>query len=167
MTASDQSALVVDLAQMSSRDVASVGGKAANLGELLRAKFPVPSGFVITTAAYDQIVRINDLYDAIINAARPGGASAIRAGFEKALIPPDVESATLDAYRRLGGGSVAVRSSATAEDLPEAAFAGQQETFLGIIDEKGLLDAVLRCWASLWSDRASRIANGKGWSIPL
>ena len=162
MTASDRADVVVNLARMSSRNLSNGGGKAANLGELLRAAFPVPPGFVITTTAYDQVVRINGLYDAIVKAPTPAGGAAVRAGFEKATIPPDVERAIRDAYRRIGGGSVAVRSSATAEDLPEAAFAGQQETFLGIVDEKGLLDAVRRCWASLWSDRAISYRERQG-----
>ncbi len=162
MTASDRADLVVDLARMSSRNLAVAGGKAANLGELLRAGFPVPPGFVITTAAYDQVVQKNGLHDAIVSAVSPGGGASVRVRFETATIPPDIERAILDAYRRLGEGPVAVRSSATAEDLPEAAFAGQQETFLGIVDEKGLLDAVRRCWASLWSDRAISYRERQG-----
>ena len=96
----------------------------------------------------------NDLQLDIANASTPSDAALVRARFEQAMIPPQVERAILDAYRRMGQGSVAVRSSATAEDLPEAAFAGQQETFLGVSGEAALLDAVRRCWASLWSDRA-------------
>ena len=100
------------------------------------------------------MVSSNDLQPDIVNASTPSGAALVRARFEQAMIPPQVERAILDAYRRMGKGSVAVRSSATAEDLPEAAFAGQQETFLGVSGEAALLDAVRRCWASLWSDRA-------------
>ena len=153
-TTGDQSLLVVDLARLGTRDLNRGGGKAANLGELLHAGFPVPPGFVITTDAYDLVVRSNELQRDIINASTPSGAALARAGFEQAIMPPQVEQAILDAYRRLGAGSVAVRSSATAEDLAEAAFAGQQETFLGVSGAAALLDAVRRCWASLWSDRA-------------
>src|SRR5215213_2482619 len=152
MTVGDRSALVVDLDQLDARDLDRGGGKAANLGELLRAGFPVPPGFVITTAAYDFVVRTNNLQHDIDTALQFGTAQ-VRAGFEQAMIPPDVEQAIGEAYRRLGEGSVAVRSSATAEDLTEAAFAGQQETFLGVSSDATLLDAVRRCWASLWSDR--------------
>jgi phosphohistidine swiveling domain-containing protein len=150
----DRPPYVIDLAQVSAGDLAAGGGKAANLGELLRWGFPVPPGFVVTTAAYDRVVESNGLQDEIANVSQPDRAATTRTGFESASIPPQVEREILDAYRRLGGGAVAVRSSATAEDLPEAAFAGQQETFFGIIDEDVLLQAVRRCWASLWSDRA-------------
>ena len=145
--------LIVDLAQLDARDLNQGGGKAANLGELLRAGFPVPAGFVITTTAYDLVVKSNNL-QLDIDKALDLGVTAVRAGFAQATIPPALEQAILEGYRRLGGGSVAVRSSATAEDLPEAAFAGQQESFLGVSGERALLDAVRRCWASLWSDRA-------------
>jgi pyruvate,water dikinase len=154
MMLGDESAIVVDLARLSAQDLNRGGGKAANLGELLGAGFPVPPGFVITTAAYELVVSSNDLQRDIVNVSTPGGGALLRARFEQAMIPPEVERAILDAYRRVGEGSVAVRSSATAEDLPEAAFAGQQETFLGVSGDAALLEAVRRCWASLWSDRA-------------
>jgi rifampicin phosphotransferase len=154
MTAGDQSVYVVDLAQLGVGDLDHGGGKATNLGELRRAGFPVPPGFVITTTAYDLMVRSNDLQHDIVAASSRGDASLVRTGFEKATIPSEVEQAILEGYRRMGGGSVAVRSSATAEDLPQATFAGQQETFLGVSGDRALLDAVRRCWASLWSDRA-------------
>ena len=107
-------------------DVALAGGKGANLGELVRAGFPVPPGFVITTEAYD-----------------PGGS-----------LTDEVRDAVLVAYARLGRPPVAVRSSATAEDLAEASFAGQQDTFLNVRGDDALLDAVRRCWASLFTERA-------------
>src|SRR5215218_5480932 len=154
MTLGEHALLVVDLARLGAQDLNRGGGKAANLGELLRAGFPVPPGFVITTAAYDLVVKSNDLQRAIGAASSPDEIALIRAGFEMAPIPEPVERVIHTAYRGMGEGSVAVRSSATAEDLPEAAFAGQQETFLGVTGERALLDAVRRCWASLWSDRA-------------
>jgi pyruvate,water dikinase len=155
-TADNPADLVVDLSQVSAGDLPRVGGKAANLGELVRAGFPVPPGFVITTDAYDRVVAANEL-DGVIAATLDwgtGDGAPIRLAFEQATIPPYVQRAILDGYRQLGGGPVAVRSSATAEDLPDAAFAGQQDTFLGVESEAALLDAVRRCWASLWSDRA-------------
>jgi rifampicin phosphotransferase len=161
MTVGDRLALVVDLTLLGAGDLDYGGGKAANLGELLRAGFPVPPGFVITTTAYDRVVSGNDLQQDIDTALNLGTA-AVRAGFEQATIPLDVERAILAAYRRMGDGSVAVRSSATAEDLPEAAFAGQQETFLGVSGERALLDAVRRCWASLWSERAISYREQRG-----
>ena len=94
------------LDQIGRDDLSLAGGKGANLGELIRAGIRVPEGFVVTTAAY---------------AASTGGAT-----------PAELERAITDAYRALGVGRVAVRSSATAEDLPGAAFAGQQDTFLNL-----------------------------------
>jgi pyruvate,water dikinase len=117
------------LVEVGRLDRPTAGGKGANLGELLRAGERVPPGFVVTTDAHA--------------AAGADGS-----------IPADVERAILAAYADLGRGPVAVRSSATAEDLPGAAFAGQQDTFLGVAGELALLDAVRKCWVSLWSQRA-------------
>lgn len=164
----DRSQIVVNLAQVDAADLARGGGKAANLGELLRARYPVPPGFVITTATYDRIGSSNDLVNVIAEVSEPEGAVVARTAFERATIPPEIAEAILAAYRRIGGGPVAVRSSATAEDLPEAAFAGQQETFLEVSGESALLDAVRRCWASLWSDRAISYREQHGLSqIPV
>lgn len=147
--------LVAPLQRFSHSDLASAGGKGANLGELVRAGFPVPAGFVVTTAAYDRFVAHNRLNETIAQALREGqGGALIRDAFEHASIPAEVEQAILAAYAQLGQGAVAVRSSATAEDLPEAAFAGQHDTFLNIIGAQAVLEAVRRCWASLWNDRA-------------
>ncbi|MCI2422750.1 PEP-utilizing enzyme [Saccharopolyspora sp. K220] len=141
--------LVAPLREFGRSDLASAGGKAANLGELVQAGFPVPDGFVITTDAYANIVRCADLR--IVD--RMDDGAAIRADFETVTVPPDLRAAIIDAYRRLDG-PVAVRSSATAEDLPGAAFAGQQDTFLNVVGETDLINAVRRCWGSLWTDRA-------------
>lgn len=147
--------LAISLDVVSAVDLLQVGGKAANLGELIQAGFPVPPGFVISTTAYDAVISANNLAAAIAAAtSSAASAVALRDAMATATIPPDIEQAILVAYRRLGEGAVAVRSSATAEDLPAAAFAGQQDTFLGILDPPALLTAVRRCWASLWSDRA-------------
>lgn len=136
---------VVPLSALGARDLPLAGGKGANLGELIRARLPVPDGFVITTEAY----------------AAAAGAAGVdprdpldaRRRLVESAMPPEVATAVRDAYRSLGG-QVAVRSSATAEDLPEASFAGQQDTILDVEGEDALLDAVRRCWASLWNDRA-------------
>ncbi|MGC3995247.1 MAG: PEP/pyruvate-binding domain-containing protein [Propionicimonas sp.] len=150
------------LADLGRTDVAVAGGKGANLGELVRGGFPVPDGFVVTTAAYDRFVAEHHLADAIADAAaavtagQPAGAAASRVAdlFSGGALDPGLAEAIRDAYARLGGGPVAVRSSATAEDLAEASFAGQQDTYLNVVGDDALLAAVRDCWASLWADRA-------------
>ncbi|MFD0373802.1 PEP/pyruvate-binding domain-containing protein [Streptomyces sp. NPDC127112] len=144
--------LVVPLARLGRTAVDVAGGKGANLGELVRAGFPVPRGFVVTTAAY----RPPDL--CLLGTAGP---TAVREAVARTGLPDDVAAAVRAAYRNLGG-AVAVRSSATAEDLPEAAFAGQHETFLNVIGEQDVLDAVVSCWGSLWTDRAVDYRAGHG-----
>src|SRR4051794_19177019 len=155
----DDSALVLDLAQLSADDIGAVGGKAANLGELIRAGFDVPPGFCITTAAYRQAVRGTTIEDGTST-----DAAAARAAVLAAPFPEPVADAVRNAYAHLepGGGPVAVRSSATAEDLPGASFAGQQDTYLGIAGIDDVLDAVQRCWASLWTDRAVAYRAAQG-----
>ena len=137
--------LVVPLSALGARDLTVAGGKGANLGELMRAGFPVPGGFVITTAAYARAASA-----AGVDPMDPVGA---RTRLVASDVPTDVAHTVRDAYRALGG-RVAVRSSATAEDLPEASFAGQQDTILDVEGEAALLDAIRRCWASLWNERA-------------
>ena len=151
--------LVAPLFHFGRESLALVGGKGANLGELLRAGFDVPPGFVITTAAYDLLIQTDGLHD-LLSTIEAGDSTDISQFamhlckiLERVSIPPLLEHEIIEAYRQLGG-AVAVRSSATAEDLPGAAFAGQQETFLNVQDEPALLEAVRGCWASLWSERA-------------
>src|ERR687894_396950 len=140
------------------------GGKAANLGELIRAGLPVPGGFCVTTAAYE-IVAGGAGLDRILDelAQTPPGdaaclaelAAAARARLLKAPVPEDFAGAITGAYRALGASvPVAVRSSATAEDLPHASFAGQQDTYLNVVGDEAVIEAVRRCLASLWTDRA-------------
>ncbi|MBI2384730.1 MAG: phosphoenolpyruvate synthase [Elusimicrobia bacterium] len=136
-------------------DVASVGGKNASLGEMYRVLsprgVPVPDGFAITTDAYRR-------FTGSLGLKRPrGSGEAARRAILSAAFPKDLEEAIAAAYARLGGGrdaAVAVRSSATAEDLPDASFAGQQESFLNVTGRAALLDACRRCFASLYTDRA-------------
>ncbi|MGH3871079.1 MAG: PEP/pyruvate-binding domain-containing protein [Pseudonocardiaceae bacterium] len=145
--------LVLDLGCLGAQLLAVVGGKAANLGELIRAGFPVPPGFCVTTTAYQQVA-------GDVSAQDPEQA---RAAILTTPVPDAVAAAVDRAYRALGDDvPVAVRSSATAEDLPWASFAGQQDTFLNIVGADAVLDAVRRCWASLWTDRAVsyRTTNG-------
>ncbi|MGH2615823.1 MAG: PEP/pyruvate-binding domain-containing protein, partial [Thermomicrobiales bacterium] len=144
-----------------------VGGKGASLADLAATGFPVPPGFLLTTAAYRRFVAENDLQEVIDKhvgavdendpASLERAAEAIREAFAQGDIPPDVAAAIREAYARLGppAPAVAVRSSATAEDLPGLSFAGQQETALNVRGETELLDAVRRGWASLWTARAS------------
>jgi pyruvate,water dikinase len=142
-----------------------VGGKGANLGELTRAGLPVPPGFCVTTAAYSDFVRQSAGLDALLDAlerlttADPGETGAlagrVRDDLQSLAMPAGVRSAELAAWRELGTElAYAVRSSATAEDLPSASFAGQQDTYLNVRGEGQILDAVKRCWVSLFTDRA-------------
>ncbi|MDN5915261.1 MAG: phosphoenolpyruvate synthase [Pseudonocardia sp.] len=151
----DNAPVTVGLDRLGGRDLPQVGGKAANLGELLRAGFAVPDGFCVMTPAYAAAARAADL-DAVLAASDPdrlGGRA--RAALLAVPIPAAVAAAVIDAYAALGAHvPVAVRSSATAEDLPTASFAGQQDTFLNVVGRDAVLDAVRRCWASLWTDRA-------------
>ncbi|MBN2004028.1 MAG: phosphoenolpyruvate synthase [Anaerolineae bacterium] len=158
-----------------------VGGKGASLARLTQAGLPVPGGFHVTTAAYKQFVAESDLQPRILAALQSADASqpatletasrAIEELFTHTSMPPAIADEIRTAYLALSDPTaqtsgeqsessqqpnlpVAVRSSATAEDLPGLSFAGQQETFLNIHGVAALLDAVKRCWASLWTARA-------------
>ena len=146
--------------------LANVGGKGASLARLANAGLPVPDGFHVSTEAYKQFVAENDLQPRILAAlqgvdvAQPttleATSQAIYDLFAHAPMPHDIADAIARAYLTLPGAgpAVAVRSSATAEDLPDLSFAGQQETFLNIQGAVAVQDAVKRCWASLWTPRA-------------
>lgn len=154
----------IPFSQLNKSSIAASGGKGANLGEMTTAGFPVPRGFVLTTAAYDTFVRAHGLQPQIVDLAHTVSAddpqSSERASkkikqlFLNREMPNDVVDELLAANERVGEVSVAVRSSATAEDLPDASFAGQQETYLNVQGKEALLDAVKKCWASLWTARA-------------
>ncbi len=141
-----------------------VGGKGANLGELTHAGLPVPPGFCVTTAAYQQISERADLTSLLAeltDKSTPSHLAEIAATIREHLLsvsfPPDLVATVRAAYTSLGNGlpiPVAVRSSATAEDLPFASFAGQQDTYLNIVGEDALLVAIRQCWSSLWTERA-------------
>ena len=149
-------------------DLETVGGKGMSLAKLSRAGFPVPGGFHITTEAYRRFVMVNDLQSAILKAlekvdvARPAtfesASQAIARFFDEAKTPLEISEAIFSAYGSLSqqhsSPPVAVRSSATAEDLPDASFAGQQDTYLNICGAESVLAAVRKCWASLWTGRA-------------
>jgi pyruvate,water dikinase len=156
-----------------SSEIAQLGGKNASLGEMTRNMrrdgIPVPEGFAVTASAYWSFIDGSGLRDTIstimaeIKSRRQPlaeGAKRIRSLIARAHFPAGMAESIIEAYRKLceqagrDNVDVAVRSSATAEDLPDASFAGQQETFLNIRGEKNLLDAVRRCFASLFTDRA-------------
>ena len=150
----------------------SAGGKGLNLARLRRAGFAVPPGFIISTTAYRRFVESNRWLPAIQSVvadlsaedanALERASAQIRVAFSAGKIPEEVESAILAAYAEFDGKPVAVRSSATAEDLPDLSFAGQQDTYLNVIGAAQLLEAVINCWSSLWTARAIgyRIRNG-------
>jgi rifampicin phosphotransferase len=148
-------------------DIALAGGKGANLGELSNAGLPVPPGFVLTTAAYDAFVESNHIGEAIVGRASAGRAEdpaafeevaeGIRALFSGGKVPEEIADEIRAAYEEMSEDSetaVAVRSSATAEDLAGASFAGQQDTYLNVRGAEMLLEAVKSSWASLWTARA-------------
>ena len=135
--------------------LAIAGGKGASLARLIAAGLPVPDGFHVTTDAYQQFVDENDLQHHILAALEPAdpaqpatlevASQAIRELFSQARIPAAIAGAVVQAY---------AGSSATAEDLPDASFAGQQATYLNVKGAGAVLAAVKRCWASLWTARA-------------
>ncbi|MER5625256.1 PEP/pyruvate-binding domain-containing protein [Streptosporangium sp. NPDC002544] len=144
-----------------------VGGKAANLGVLTTAGLPVPPGLCVTTEAYRRVTErtaLKDLLTALATtpAEDVAALNALAAKARETVLTAPVPDDIADVARSGANGPVAVRSSATAEDLPHASFAGQQDTYLNVIGADAVLDAVRRCWASLWTDRAVayRAANG-------
>jgi phosphohistidine swiveling domain-containing protein len=146
---------VLDLDSPDARHLGLVGGKAANLAELRAAGFDVPAGFCVATDAYRRAADAAGLDEVLGRAEDAALAAAARKALLAVPIPKDVEAAVAEAYAQLGDRvPVAVRSSATAEDLPSASFAGQQDTYLNVVGAEAVLDAVRRCWASLWTDRA-------------
>jgi pyruvate,water dikinase len=172
---------VVALDSVGVRDVARVGGKNASLGEMMRhlasGGVRVPAGFATTAAAYREYIAANGIaveLGAKLAGFKQGRAplaetgAAIRQLFLDGEFPDEIAAAIRSAYRELSRSAegldvaVAVRSSATAEDLPDASFAGQQETFLNVRGERGLLDSCRRCYASLFTDRAISYREAKG-----
>ena len=176
-----QPPLVIWFEQLGKGDVPTVGGKNASLGEMVchlnKQGVRVPDGFATTADAYWRFVEANKLEEAIVahldelasgKAPLSEVGSAIRRIFLRGTWPADVAETISSSYQELCRRSgkidadVAVRSSATAEDLPDASFAGQQETFLNIRGVTALLDACRRCYASLFTDRAISYRQAKG-----
>ena len=141
-------------------DLESAGGKGANLGELTAQRIPVPPGFIISAGAYARMLQESGieprLREILGSADGNAQAAAVAASslISGAAMPDDLATAIRAAYAELGGGLVAVRSSATAEDLAEASFAGQQSTYLNVSGEDEVIRAVQDCWASLFEERA-------------
>ena len=172
LQSSPEEKLIASIADVCKDDVALVGGKGANLGELTRAGIPVPPGFVVTVHAYSRLLDVTELreqsewllkdLDVNDRSSLKLAAAEVRRLITAAEMPKDVASQIGTAYRQMDMGLVAVRSSATAEDLAEASFAGQQETYLNVEGEAQVVRAVQNCWASLFEDRAIFYRSSKG-----
>jgi pyruvate,water dikinase len=155
---------VVWFNEVTKKDIPLVGGKGANLGEMTNAGIPVPPGFIVTASAYFDFIEKANLHDKIKSLLEPVDIQNSKQLQEVALkvqklitdaqMPQETAKAIEQAYVKMGKGLVAVRSSATAEDLPEASFAGQQVTFLNVQGDKDVVNAVQNCWASLFEARA-------------
>jgi rifampicin phosphotransferase len=166
--------LVLPLEALDRSSLPLAGGKAANLGELIRAGFVVPAGFCVTTTAYERVsaqAGLGASLSALENTENDDQTrqselgAALRTALLQAPLPPEIIAAVTTAYQTLSGGEalpVSVRSSATAEDLPDASFAGQQETSLNVIGIEEVLTAIQRCFASLWTERAIQYRSNLG-----
>ncbi len=179
----DKSVYLADLNAVGLGDIEQVGGKNASLGEMLQnlttLGIQIPNGFIITVAAYREFIRYNNLDEAIhniinqiefddIESLRRGGLQA-RQLLKNAKFPKELSEAIIAKYHELSSTygqeitDVAVRSSATAEDLPDASFAGQQETYLNVRGPAPLMNAVRNCFASIFTDRAISYRNNFGY----
>lgn len=169
---------VVGLEQIGKDDIRKAGGKGANLGEIIKIGIPVPEGFVVTTSSFDRLIQIYNLgkgLQEIIEKTNVDDTTALLQASKKLKgiilsqkMPNEVMSKVIQSYKNMSttdaielnsheikeASLVAVRSSATAEDLPTASFAGQQATFLNVTGEKNLIESIMKCWASLYEPRA-------------
>ena len=170
MSASEQQ--VLWFTEVGKQDIPLVGGKGANLGEITQAQIPVPPGFIVTAHTYSRFLEQSGLRPTIEKLLSPLDyndsarlqevSREIKSLICSAPVPQQIATEIKQAYRQLGGGPVAVRSSATAEDLADASFAGQQATFLNVVGEDEVVDAVRACWASLFEARAIFYRADKG-----
>lgn len=166
--------LVILISEATKEDIPLVGGKGANLGEMYQAGFPVPKGFIVTAHAYDLFMKRNQLYKKVyklLKGLNPEDSRRLQKTsveierlIENAPYPEELRREIEKYYEDMGEGLVAVRSSATAEDLPDASFAGQQKTFLNVFSKALLLKAVKKCFASLFEARAIYYRIQKGFS---
>lgn len=183
MSADKGSRIVLWFEELTKDDVPIVGGKNANLGEMIRAGIPVPPGFAVTAYAFKRFIEEtgikDEIYKIIHEYVKPGASDPkdyeeaskrIRELIEKTPMPRDIEEEIRKAYRELSkrvgrdNEFVAVRSSATAEDLPDASFAGQQETYLNVWGEDEVVEKVKKCWSSLFTPRAIFYRESKGFA---
>jgi len=165
---------VLWLEEIKKEDINSVGGKGASLGEMTAIGLPVPKAFVVTAQAFrkflietgieEELFRRLERLDVDDNGALESVSKDVQAFVLSVEMPDQIREEIVEAYDRMGTGGtvVAVRSSATAEDLPDASFAGQQDTFLNILGETDLLEAVQQCWASLYGARAIYYRSKQG-----
>ena len=151
---------VLPFEKIRKEDIASAGGKGANLGEMTAAGIPIPKGGVLLSEAYREYMKAN-----AIDAGSFADAKDLREAILQGKLPEEIEKALKDFYASLGSGTarVAVRSSATAEDLEDASFAGQQETYLNVTGLQDLTEKVKMCYASLWGDRACSYRKRAGY----
>jgi pyruvate,water dikinase len=174
--------LVLWFGDLRKTDIPLVGGKNANLGEMISAGLPVPPGFAVTAYAYEKFLEQTRLAEKIYKIIKEtitdtndpkqydAASKKIRELIEKSSMPEEIENAVKSAYKKLNKSLklkdtfVAVRSSATAEDLPDASFAGQQETFLNVKGSDELVEKVVKCWSSLFTPRAIFYRNEKGFA---
>jgi pyruvate,water dikinase len=180
MSTSSKEKLVIWFEELTKNDIPIVGGKNANLGEMTQAKIPVPPGFAITAQAYQRFITETNIAQRIYQSIKETvtdtddpkqyeeASEKIRKLIETTEMPKEIEEATRDAYRKLSKRTnstnllVAVRSSATAEDLPDASFAGQQETYLNVKEPHELVEKTIKCWSSLFTPRAIFYRTKKG-----
>jgi pyruvate,water dikinase len=163
---------IVDLDDLDLHDVDAVGGKGANLGEMIAAGFPVPGGFVVTARAYLDAMEAAGLRDGLTGAVAaadvtdPAALSALsddlRRRIRSAGMPAELLEELATAYRRLDGAAVAVRSSATNEDSAEASFAGMNETFTDVVGVEELESRIVDCWASVYGERVISYRRTQG-----
>jgi len=174
--------LVVWFENLRRTDIPLVGGKNANLGEMLSVGIPVPQGFAVTAYAYRKFIEetgiASEIYKIIQESVKDlndpkqyeEASRRIRALIESTPMPKEIEDAIREAYRELcrrlnmADVPVAVRSSATAEDLPDASFAGQQETYLNVAGENEVIEKTIKCWSSLFTPRAIFYRTQKGFA---
>jgi len=161
--------------EITRKDINIAGGKGANLGEMTKAKIPVPDGFVVTSEAYYHFIKKGSLKNKLVTELKDldthdskkliKASKNVKTAILGAKMPEEIKEEIISAYKKLSSErdkEVAVRSSATAEDLPEASFAGQQETYLNVKGEKEVVKSVQKCWASLFESRAIFYREDKG-----
>ena len=166
--------MILDFSKISKNDVITAGGKGANLGELVSTGINVPKGFVVTADTYKEFLYINGFEEILKKELLEAGrdkeklfklSEKLKVLIKKGKLPENVINEVKSAYKKLGENTpVAVRSSATFEDLADASFAGQQETYLNVRGEEEILARILDCYASLWGDRAIIYRAGKGYN---